>query len=122
MFYRENEGKFSFTKKIPKSFKELETIVEAERKKTTEALKNSKDETLLSSDEELANPEEDEKVSDLKEAKKFMEEIENMGSDENVSNDEEYKERPPKDENEKYEDENFEEKKLFNQEVNGNFF
>lgn len=109
---KENEGKFSFTKKIPKNLKEIREIAEEKRKKSEESIKQAfKDDTLLSSDEEVSGEEKKEKeetVEDiLKEAKAIPDD--ESGPEEMVYNDDQ----------EQFDDETFQEKQILNKKTKG---
>ena len=69
---KENEGKLSFTKKTPANLKEINGIVEERNKKEEEKLKHgSKDDTLLSSDEEMSTADEENRKNIDKTLKKI---------------------------------------------------
>jgi len=117
---RENEDKFSFTKKVPKTFKEVTDIVDDKVKKLTDAMNATKDDTLLSSDEDIAGKDEEE-MAEVKESMKFMKDIENMPPDESLEMSSSEDETPPKDDDddEKFEEENLQEKQELNRMTHG---
>lgn len=118
-FLKENEGKFSFSQKTPKTLKEMDAIVNERTQKLQEALKTSKDDTLLSSDEEVAESKSDDEVAEAKQAEKEVKEINDEPLEEGEARLSD-QEEAPENEDEKYETENLEEKRRLNKMTYGN--
>ena len=71
-------------RKVPKTFKEVTDIVDDKVKKLTDAMNATKDDTLLSSDEEIAGGKDEEEMVEVKESMKIVKDIENMPPEESI--------------------------------------
>ena len=98
----------------------MDAIVDERTQKIQEALKTSKDDTLLSSDEEVAENKSDDDVAEAKLAEKEVKEINNEPLEEGEARLSD-QEEPPENEDEKYETENLEEKRKLNKMTYGIF-